>query len=440
MIALFPLQHVWQKHVIAKVKRQSFFKNILWIRFGIFVFFFSLYLSSGIDLIQTERNRSSGRHDNDMYFQADSRYATSALTDREIQHRRILLHPLFIIICNPFGYALNQWLDHKELTATVYCSLVGAAGVLAACYFFIVIGVEKFRAIIYAIILGFSASQYIFSIVPDTYIFSSLGIMCLLLIAEKKGSLGKWITISTYLTGITISNISLACSAAFFYLFGGRFHHVLTHSKRVLQYIGGIILSMLILSLIQKLIYQKWIFQFIRRVVKEQQFFYLAESFLEVWERLTHLLLHLFVFNLLAPTPSLVKHPVFASIELVSFQKASLIAYPLAGEIACLLWLLLVGLAFWSFFKNRLYHQPLGKTLLACLCFQAVLHFFYGEDLMLYTCHWTFLVLVFVFGSLEKIMIRPSWNVLYTLILIFFALFLGANNVQVVGKMRFIFS
>ncbi len=399
----------------------------LWFGMIIFIFFLSFYLFHGLNLITADRVKSEGQHENDMYFQADSRYAVSALTEPEVHHHRILLHPLFIIYFNPLGYIINQIVHDKDITATIYCAIVGALGVCAALYFFLNIGIGSLRSVLYASILGFSSSQLIFSIVPDSYIFSALGIILLLLIAEKSKDIKSWIAVSVYLLGITISNIAFAVSAAFFYLFKGNLRLV-SYRKKLLQYMGGISVAFFLLSVLQKIIYQRWMFQYVGRAEKEQQFFVHFENMADALVRGKQLFMHLFYYNIVAPRPSLIQHPLFPSIDLISFQNDTLFSYALPGIVACLIWTAIIGIALWSFIKNRLYHHNLIKTALVCLAINIGIHFLYGEDLMLYSSHWTFFVIVLIFFSLEKTNLRKQYTLPYYLVLVIFSLFLMVNN------------
>lgn len=404
----------------------------------IFFFFLIFYLYNGLNLITAERSKSQGIHDNDMYFQADSRYVVSALADADIKHNRILLHPLFIVYFNPLGHALNQIIQNRDITATVYCAMVGALGVVAAWFFFIMIGVGGFRSLLYASILGFSSSHLIFSVVPDTYIFSALGLIVLLMIACRSRNLWHWIAASVYLTGVTISNIAFALAAAFFYLFNGSLN-LLTYHRKILKYGLGVGLTFVVLSIVQRVMYNKWMFQFMARAEKESQFLFLPDNLTEGWMKLKQLGLHMFFFNIVAPSHSMVKHAIIPDTELVSFQASSFFSYKLIGSIALIIWIIFAGVAFLSLVRNKLYHHKIIKTICLCLAINIGLHFFYGDDLMLYSCHWTFFVLTLIFYSLERARFDRKFSLHYNVVLFVFAFLLLMNNSLAIHDITHVF-
>ena len=357
------------------------------------IVFTFLYLSISILMLQTERYRASGMHDNDLFFQADSRYAVENLTQLTAHHyKRVHLHPTFVIMFNPIGEGINAIVHQPQITASIICALFGGLNIGLLIYFFTLLKLPNQWSLLFGIVFGLSSTQLVFSIVPDTYIFSATGVILLLIAGLKKWKIQYWALITAYLLGITITNVVPAALATFFFVFSGRIQQVWEKRAKVIQYCtitGGVIL---ILSLIQKAVFDLWMFSFISRADKEQNFMFIPHNLSEGLQRVVALAEHIFIFNIVAPLSSLVDHTLREGVQLLSFQHSSLASYSTIGFVALVLWLVFLGIGIRLTVKYKLYQLTFVKACLAILSFHFILHFLYGDDLMLYSAHWTAIV------------------------------------------------
>ena len=348
-----------------------------------------LYLSIGILLLNADRYRASGIHDNDLFFQADSRYAVENLTETTSHYKRVPLHPTFVMMFNPMGQVINTFTHQPQLTASILCALFGGLNVGLLFYFFTLMKLPQRWSLIFAITFGLSSMQLVFSVLPDTYIFSGTGVILLLIAGVRKWKIQYWALITAYMLGITITNVVPAVLATFFFVFSGRLQQVWDQRQKFIQYCTLTSATIIVLSLLQKLIYDLSIFTFLHRVEEEQHFMFIPSTLSEAMHRVIDLAEHFFVFNIVAPFTSLVDHSFQGGIQLLSFQNSSLLDYHLVGSVTVLLWLTIVGIGVRAIIKYQLYQLTFIKAFSLILLFHFILHFLYGDDLMLYTAHWT---------------------------------------------------
>jgi hypothetical protein len=106
------------------------------------------------------------------------------------------------------------------------------------------------------------------------------------------------------------------------------------------------------------------------------------------------------LFNLAAPNLTIAKagqrRPVTA------FVRPGTGALRPVGLAHAALWAAVLATATAWGVRQRLHRQPAAGALLGCLAFQLVLHFFYGESLFLYSCHFTFAVIALVALATEQ--------------------------------------
>ena len=405
------------------------------IAIGMSIGFAALYLSIGLLMLSSDRYRASGIHDNDLFFQADSRYAVENLTETTSHYKRVHLHPTFVMMFNPLGQVINAFTHQPQLTASILCALFGGLNVGLLFYFFTLMKLPLRWSVVFAVMFGLSSMQLVFSVLPDTYIFSGTGVILLLIAGAKKWKIQYWALITAYLLGITITNVVPAVLATFFFVFSGRIQQVWEQRSKFIQYCtltGGVTVA---LSIVQKLIYDLWIFTFLHRVDEEHHFMFIPSSFSEGIHRVIDLAEHFFVFNVVAPFSSLVDHSLREGIELLSFRNSSLLSYSLVGSITVLLWLTLIGMGLHIIIKYQLYQLTFIKVFSLILLFHFTLHFLYGDDLMLYTAHWT--AILFGLGAYALRSIRfferyPSTPFIWAIL---FCVLLAANNADLMYDM-----
>ncbi|MEQ9441706.1 MAG: hypothetical protein RIG62_21885 [Cyclobacteriaceae bacterium] len=394
-----------------------------------------IYLFIGVLMLHTERYRSSGIHDNDLFFQADSHYAVDNLTQSTSHYKRVHLHPNFVIMFNPIGHIINSVIHQPQLTASIVCAIFGGINIGLLIYFFTLLKLPHQWSLSFGIVFGLSSTQLVFSSVPDTYIFSATGVILLLIAGLKKWKIQYWALITVYLLGITITNIVPAVLATFFFVFSGRIQQVWEQRAKVLQYCTITAGVTIVLSLLQKFFFDLWIFSFLQRAPKEQSFMFIPHSFPEAMHRVVALAEHFFVFNIIAPLSSLVDHTLREGIQLLSFQNASLATYSTIGSITLLLWLMFLGIGVRLTIKYKLYQLLFVKACVLILLFHFVLHFLYGDDLMLYSAHWT--AIVFGLGAyiLKSSRFFEKHPAIPLVVPVFFCVLLAINDSYLIYDM-----
>jgi hypothetical protein len=394
-----------------------------------------LYFTIGVLMLEADRYRAAGMHENDIFFQADSRYAVENLTQFDSHYRRVHMHPTFVIMFNPIGQMVNAIVQNPPIATSIVCALFGGINVGLLMYFMVLVKLPNRWVLLFGIIFGLSSTQLVFSTVPDTYVFSATGMIMILIAGVKEWRIQYWALITAYLLGITISNIVPAMLAVFFFVFSGRLRQVWEERTKVFYYVlftGGVTA---VLSLLQKLIYDSWLLSMLYRMEKDQQFLFIPSSWSEGFHRTIDLLEHILVFNVVAPFTSLADHAVIKDIQLLSFQKASLLDFSLSGLAAWPIWISVVALVAHLIIRYKLFQLTFVKACFAILSFHFVLHFTYGDDLMLYASHWTAILFGLIIFVLKATSVLEHRSMVPLGLGAFFCSSLAVNNSYLVHEM-----
>nr|WKN39384.1 hypothetical protein K4G66_11850 [Tunicatimonas sp. TK19036] len=385
--------------------------------------FLAIYLSASLSLLMSPRVRGAGYHENDLYFQADSEFFAKRVAKDRHTYDRIRYHPLFVIFFNPVGRSMNTLTRNPEVSACILNALAGSICVyLALTLFYDALQYPPLRSVLYAIIFGLTSTQFIFSIVPDTFIFTSLGFVGLLIIMLRYRSLTSWIGITVYSIGITITNVVPAFLAAYFFLFRS-IRQIRIKPRRLYGYIIGVMSISAILSIAQKLLYNVWLFSQWKKIHEEDidWYLYMPTNWAENWDRLGLLMKHVVLFCVAPPQIQVTTHFLNPDISMVTFMETPWWGFPAASWPAAILWVLFLGLAIFYVFQQKLYQQPLIQFILLCLAFNVALHFLYGDDFMLFSCDWLIFLLLLVFFTLEQSPLAKRYARQYQIGLVAFA-------------------
>jgi hypothetical protein len=394
-------------------------------RAALFLVFFSLYLATG---------RSLGRtgifaHD-DALFQSDTSRAAGDLTEPGADHYRTKVHPLFVILLNPAGALLRKVTGAPLLAAAILVSCAGALCVVAAHAFFAAIGHGTTAALALACLLGVSASHLIFASIPDTFIFTALGlVVCAWLALRRPGSLAAAVPAGIFATGMATTNIALSSL-----LFFGGTRQAPGFWRAVRKSAALVLLVLTVtagLSLVQKAVYPSSNLFFTRESFREDAgYVFHPRSAKRARIRGMVLLRHLAVFGIVAPEPQ-VRPAKDSPVSWVTFHKATLAESAGTGRAAVALLLALDLLAVYGILRHRLYREPVLQSLILSIAFLATLHYFYGDDLFLYSCSWVFLVLAMLAWGLRGVsQAGPRWTHATNLLLILLAALTALNNLS----------
>ncbi len=391
-------------------------------------FFLVLYTSVSLALLSSPKERGTGYHENDLYFQADSEYLAKRVAKNQHNYQRVRFHPLFVLFFNPIGRGMNVVTQNPEVTACILNAIAGSVGIfLFFVLFHDALGIPLARSTLYTLIGGLTATHFVFSVVPDTFIFSSVGLILLLIIALRyASSLGAWLGVSVYLTGITITNVASAFIAAYYFLLQ-RNNSSKINRNLIYRYLGQFVLVSAVLSVAQKILYNVWLFTDRHIIVKEDLgwYLFLPHSFAEGWERTSLMLKHVFLFSIVPPRLKTTIHYLNSKLTMATFMDTAWWDFPVASWVAIFLWITLLGIAAFYLFRLRLYRHRLVKVSLGALLFNLALHSVYGDDFMLFSCGWLVFLLVLVFFSLEQSPVVRKYARLYQLGLLIFVLSMG---------------
>jgi hypothetical protein len=356
-------------------------------RLALFLLFFALYLMLG------QRLGATGvfPHE-DSIFQSDTWRTLGDLTEPGGDHYRTKVHPLFVLFFNFLGNRLLKTAGSHLLATALLIAAAGALCVAIAHVFFTALGHRPLAAFALSVLLGVSASHLLFASLPDTFIFTALSLtLCCWLAVGYPGSLPAFVPAVLFSLGITITNLGpsgllFAASARGASGWAGGF-------RKSVALLLLVLLAAIGLSFAQKALYPSANLFFVPEAFQEDVgYTFVPHSAAQAWERGSSLLEHVALFSLVAPRPR-IWTPQGSEVPWVTFQGQGIRAYDGIGRAALGLLLATYGLAAYGIVRRRLWREPILQGLVLAVAFLAVLHFFYGDDLFLYSCSWVGLVL-----------------------------------------------
>jgi hypothetical protein len=404
--------------------RPSIAARWVWpVRGALFLLFFSCYLKLGWTLGAT----GVFVHD-DTLFQADTARALGDLTDPGADHYRTKVHPLFVLFFNPIGSALRHAAGSPLIAGLILVSLAGALAVVVAHGLFTRIGLDGLTSVAFALLAGFSTSHLVFASLPDTFIFTALALaVCSWLAVARPGWPRGFVPAAVFATGITSTNLVPS-----FFLFaasrrGGGEGRPWVRACAV--FLAAVLTVAVALSLLQKAIYSSSNLFFMPEAVHEDLgYVFHPRSGSEALARAAAVLEHVAVYDLVAPKRTLVKRGR-GEVPWVTFQQRRPGWFRWTGWAALSLLLALQAASLHAALRYRLLGDPLLRGLAASLLFLAGLHYFYGDDLFLYSCSWTLLVLAAMAVCLLRLGEESrAWSWTLKAALLSLAAFQIANN------------
>ncbi len=332
----------------------------------------------------------------DVWFGSDIPRVIANMVERESNHYRTKVHPLFSILTWPPVYVLRKLLGLWGLTA-IKLMLAGVAALWAAALFalFRLIGCPRLDATIFTTLAATSAAAVFWFVVPETYAFGSFTIvlaLCAAAVAQRRALSEGWYTaVGAMSMSVTITNWMLGIATAFAHL----------PWKRALQVIVNGFCIVVLLWAVQKYFFPKAVFFLGDR--EEEQFVNLgltSRSALEI-------VLAFFYHSTVMPAiQEIARNPV--GWPWLEVQKSLPGSAGTLSQLAVGLWTLLMVAGAWALLRLRhlaRFRLVLGIALLG----QLVLHLLYGEETFLYSLHFMpLLVVVAALGSLT----RARWWVL----------------------------
>ena len=127
----------------------------------------------------------------DQVFDADLGLLTVDLTRPQGPHERTHVHPLLVLLFNPLGSALRELLRRSgvdlagRLAAGLVCAAAGGAAVGAFRVLLHRLGVRPGLARACTLVFGLSATQIVFSSLPESFALSALSLILVFAVAAR---------------------------------------------------------------------------------------------------------------------------------------------------------------------------------------------------------------------------------------------------------------
>lgn len=339
-------------------------------------------------------------------------------------------HPLILLLVVPLGFLVNSLITSTQISAVILNSFFGALAVLLSSVFFWNLTKKYLETSLLTILFGLSMSQLVFSAVPESYALASCSVIVtyivfLISLQKQQLQLGYWLIAGLFSFGVTITNFSqtLICFIAF--IFNQKRSKIIS---KTLGYIIAVLLLAIFISILQKMIFSNAKYFFLPTIVTTQlkyvQINLLSNPLLVIQEVIKNFLL----VNFLSPSPFTGLLDSGSSSRLIlGFFKVNL-EYSWIGYIGLIMWLSLFTIGFSKNLTtscNRIYITAISGAVM----YNITLHSFFGvEEMFLYTCHFTFPVLLL---AANKSILEKKY---FKLCLLFLILLMAINNLIVFIK------
>lgn len=321
---------------------------------------------------------------NNIYFEADSwSWLRRMALEDGWQLGTRAVHPFTSLLFRPLIAVLSILSAGDRYQATLIAlSLAGGGCVFLMWKIVRQLTLEDDNAILFASLLGLSASHLIFASVVETYIFSALCLLFFIWLLPKAKSSYLLIATSTVTFGITITNI---LQQGFTMLL------VQKNLRRTIILFSSAILIGIGLNVLSKSIYPSTEYVFLPQNLLEEGNFRK-----EVTPKRSILLAeNIFIYNIAAPQPYT---KVRDGMPRFNFLDGTITEYVWFGWPSLILWLTLLVMGFFLFLKNFSLNSStthLALAMLGCLSFNYFLHIGYGVEPFLYSPDWTYALVLF---------------------------------------------
>ena len=395
--------------------------------------------------------------DLDQAFDSDLGSWTIDIARPQGPHLRTRIHPLSVLLLNPLGSALRTPLQHAgiplaaRLAAQLLCALAGGTAVGLFRVLLRRLEVPDARARLWTLLFGTTATQIVFSSLPESYAFSALSLLLVFVVAAgRRPTSGARIAAGVLSFGIVVTNlvaVALArcCSADN--------HRLWRRLRQCASHVVVVVVVAAALSLVQRAVYPTSEPFFVpkRLPLAYDRSFSFPDTASDGLERVASVLSYVGFAGLAAPRLQ-VDHPD-TRWAVVNFADIAILTPTPLSAIHWLLWAVLLFQAARGVFararaRPTTSEDPSGvasgltppvAALLLWLLFVVVLHTFFGTSLFLYSGHWVFALLaVTAWGFEQRPFARPG--VTAALLASLVVLQLTANGALVLQMLRVFWS
>lgn len=314
-------------------------------------------------------------------------------------------HPFAFLVFRPFGLFLNFFTRDFALSAILLNTFAGALCVFLGWFYFKRQTQNSIYALIMACLLGLSTSQFFFSAVVETYIFSALFLIVFFVLLQRaETSNGHLAFIALVTFGITLTNFI----QSFIGFFVSR-----PRIKEVIRFAGLTLSLGILLGMTQAASYPSSKLFFLpsgAQAEEEFAFSVFNEPSWRVIGRLVLLVRTVLLYAVVAPQPYVFTTEVGGTFPRFNFFKISpeifsYSSYSGLGNILIFIWaglLFTAGILFiLDFLRAR--KVDIRLAFVSCVLFNFVLHYFYGYEPFLYSADWAYALIFFVGLSLSSL-------------------------------------
>ena len=398
---------------------------VLLISIVLFLVFFIFYLFTSLELSKTGLFS-----EHDALFELDIRRVMMDMASARSAHDRTHVHPLYVLIVNPFGSILIALFKHRLISSVIVNSILGALGVQLSFFMMWLLTKDLCKSTLLAGLFGFSTSQFFLSVMPDTASLAVCSLAATFLLffnslTNKRITGAAWLLAGLFTLGVTITNFAqtMICYSILVFSFGFNKHSLL----KIVRYFFSVLFFAIILALIQKHFYPSSVLFFLPEAYQEEIGYLNRLLLSNPFGLITQVFKSFLLDNVVAPIP-VVFYGTNTLLPYLTFTGA--FAYLPFGYFALVLWVPLLILGILHITKSR-QNRLFITGVIICWVFNFILHLFYGAshlqpdhfELFLYSGNVTILVMMVVasyFGSETK-----RWLLVAVSVLL---LFLSVNN------------
>lgn len=357
--------------------------------FFLFLAFFAFYVILGI-LLSYHHDFSKAYN---LLFDSDSPRVIEDMSDIFGNHYRLKVHPLFVLLIQPFILLLSGLTIHKTLAIIIFLSMISAFSVSLLYKFASLCKVEEKIKLVFVCIFGFAFSNMIFTAGIELYNIAALFLLALwyhvvkIMQKEKctKGD-GVFLIILGVLTAsITITNYVVFLIGCF----------VLLLSKKIsfkkiffINICVGIIL--IGLSFFQNLVWHNTplITDFSNNYTEENNYMETTITFNQIKKVVREDYIHSLVGS---------------NVHLQEEDTYSMLVFSKLSVLSLILGLVFYGTIFYFVIRNGKKHLLMNIGLVGALLFNSLLHTIYGNtSAFLYALHFLYLPFLLFFVNYQK--------------------------------------
>jgi hypothetical protein len=377
--------------------------------------FFALYYLQGIALSQV----TGYNVEQDIFFGADH---LEPVRGWVCCHKGV--HPLLLLFVVPITNFLHIFVPSTLDCVLIVNSFFGCLGPLLAFFCFRQLTLQPAQSVLLATLFGFSASQLIFSSIPESYSLSACVIIVtylLFLSSLQRGKMytGLWIAAGVLTLGVVVTDFIQTFICFTVTLFAVEKERNKLYA--LARYVIAVFLIVFIFNRVQYIIFGGQLFIDPQVYVYETQ--YLKPLLFDhPFVALKEIMKNFFLINFIAPFPGISR--TTSNIPALSFYGVPL-QFTFFGLAGILIWIILI---IRKIFENRRMQYEgiflIGVSL--SISANMLIHIFFNiDELFLYTCNFTFpaLLLLLPFER-EK-------SKLLHILLVLLVIFMGINNLIV---------